>query len=471
MHAQKTLAAFLALSLFAPDSLLAAAPADGQLDISFSGDGKLVVPFDMGTTDTDQGFDAVADSSGRTYIVGTVSTDAGSRIGITRLKADGSVDDTYGEELNGVVGPNGSGFTITGVTAALDPQGFLLVGGTVNVDNNNDFAVCRFNSAGLPASFVGSNLSCVQHGFDLSPSANADRVFDMAVQSDGKIVLAGSATSSISPLVVEGAVMRLDADGTRDDAFGVGGRLRMLPADQTQVRFKSVAIQANNKIVLAGECHVLEFGDSDTCAARVTPAGQPDPTFFNAEGFRNYFAFLDSDRDASFDSIALIPNPAGSDADQAFVVVGKIEKNGGGFNGLIARIKTAGALDNGISPDGFIVDSFGAGRELTDVEVENSGSITVTGTQTLANDERVFYASRFLQDGSRDFDSFAASAGAITVPVLAQAKNDIASAMVFHQNRMVIVGSVERVSPGDFDFGVVALQRDLIFRNGVQLLD
>src|SRR5690606_11261915 len=107
MYAQKRLSPLLLLLLGISGSgiVFAAAPNDGLLDTSFSGNGKIAIPFDMGAADTDQGSDAVADNQGRTYIVGTVATDVGTRIGISRVNADGSIDHAYGEEQNGVVGP------------------------------------------------------------------------------------------------------------------------------------------------------------------------------------------------------------------------------------------------------------------------------------------------------------------------------------------------------------------------------
>ena len=458
---------------------LASPPQDGQLDSTFSEDGKLTIAFDEpNSTDTDVVFDSVKDALGRTYIVGTVATAIGDRIGITRLGVDGEQDNSYGPDGDGeVVAPDEVGFNLSGVAAAMDLEGFLLVAGTRNIANNNDFAVCRFDSNGELAAFSGSDLACRSVAFDLGGQGGADDDFlsDVVVQSDGKIVLVGSATANQAPLIIEGAIARLNTDATLDNTFnGIGKQffLPSSPANVTTVRLTAAAIADNGKIVAVGYNQIEGFPDGDACIVRLDALGELDNSF-DTDGFRSYSTF-DGQRDARFNSVALMPRlaPLQLVLDQEIAVVGQIEKNPGSgtYNGLLARIQTTSVPDNRFSVDGFQVDSIGTSLSLEDVEPMYDHSITVAGTTATQQSTRLFYAARFLTDGAKDTGAFNAPLGYTTLGLDTDINQDVGKALVFHDSRIVMAGTAVLNAP-DFDYGAVGLVRDRIFHDGVERLD
>lgn len=65
-----------------------------------------------------------------------------------------------------------------------------------------------------------------------------------ALQSDGKIVVVGSASNGSSP-----AILRYDTNGTLDSTFGSGGQVTLNTTDSGSAF--AVAIQSNGKILVA----------------------------------------------------------------------------------------------------------------------------------------------------------------------------------------------------------------------------
>src|SRR5690606_13639025 len=103
---------------------------------------------------------------------------------------------------------------------AIIQSGGLLMTGQVNPTNyyDNDFVLVRFNTGtgALDTNFFGSGVLLHNVG-DLSATAKA-----VALQEDGKIIIAGSAYYGPYSLAT---LARLDPDGSRDSSFGVNGKV------------------------------------------------------------------------------------------------------------------------------------------------------------------------------------------------------------------------------------------------------
>src|SRR5262249_57418328 len=92
--------------------------------------------------------------------------------------------------------------------------------------------------------------------------------YSLAVQQDGKIVLAGEASLNGDR---DFALARYNGDGTLDASFGTGGKVTTT-FGQNDVAF-SVAVQPDGKIVTAG------FGLFRFALARYNSNGTLDPSF------------------------------------------------------------------------------------------------------------------------------------------------------------------------------------------------
>ncbi|MGH9039694.1 MAG: delta-60 repeat domain-containing protein, partial [Acidimicrobiia bacterium] len=103
---------------------------------------------------------------------------------------------------------------------------------------------------------------------------NGDEPFAMAVQPDGKVVVAGWINTDppgIHPM--DAAVLRLNPDGTRDASFGDGGLVRW--EIDRNARPEAMVLQPDGKILISG----LLSPDSPSGLLRLLPDGRPDPSF------------------------------------------------------------------------------------------------------------------------------------------------------------------------------------------------
>lgn len=451
-----------------------AAPADGVLDPSFAGDGVAAVAFDIAAANPiDTALDTVVDGFGRIYLVGTVMTNAGARIGITRLRRDGTLDTGYGpDDVGLVVAPEQLGFSLTGVAAALDAQGNLLVGGTVTTNGNDDFGLCRFNIDGALSAFP-NGLQCVKVAFDLTGTGGtkSDVLRDIAVQPDGKIVLAGSA--NFNATLTRAAVARLDTNGDLDVEFNGGlGRNSFTPQGSLVNRVHSVAIARNGKIVLAGEVQLQGRTDTDLLLARLTPNGTTDDSF-GTDGAA-VLAPFESTRNHRLRKLALEPGHPQLLLDQQIVAVGAIETavGSGVYAGLVARIDPDGspAADFGTGASGYRIDNTGHDLAFNDLTLEAGGAILAAGTvRANANPATTsdYYVTRFLADGSTDHDAFNSPSGFSVIDV--GGSNDLGNALALQNDRIIVAGAslVSAGPPANLDFSVVGLLRDRIFADGV----
>ena len=462
-----------AATLFALSAGHAAAePADGVLDPTFGNEGITMVAFDTAAANPiDIALDAVVDGFGRTYLVGTVMTTDGQRIGITRLRANGTVDTNYGpDDVGLVVAPEQLGFSLTGVSAALAPDGRLLVGGTLTTNGNDDFALCRFDIDGSLDAFP-NGLQCVKVAFDLNGVGGdkADVLGDIAVQPDGEIVMVGSA--NFSDISTRLAMARLDTNGDLDADFNTGtGKVTYGTPDGATSMLHSVAIARNGKIVAAGEVVLDGFTDTDLLVVRMDPDGTIDPTFAD-DGFAVLYPFQ-STRNHVFRKLLLEPGHPQLVLDQQIVAIGSIETEiGSGLHdGLVARIDADGAphLGFGTGGSGYRVDGTGHDLDFNDMVMEPNGNLLVAGTIRGNSNPATtmdYYVTRLLPDGSTDHDGFNPPTGFSLVNL--DGSNDIANAIALQNDRIIVAGgSLTGEAPPNLDFSAIGLLRDRIFANG-----
>ncbi len=445
-----------------------AASADGTIDTTFGTNGRTVLGFDaLLNAPIDVVLDTVVDGFGRIYLVGVVNTFNGQRIGIARLKKNGQLDTNYGpNDVGLVVAPTQAGFTLTGVSAAVSANGQLLVGGTVTVAGNDDFAVCRFDIDGSLDAFPNGS-TCVSVGFDLGGS-NDDVLRDIVVQADGKIVMAGSAAAGATSNLA--AFARLNTSGNLDTTFNGNGKLSFEGNfGYDDFKINAVKMTTNGKIVAVGEGRT--FGDtfSKPAIVRVLANGTPDSTF----GLLGVSpVVLSGNRDARLRDLALIPGST-AEVDQKIVAAGEVETSAGSgvYDGLLAQQPIFGGPDSTFGNFGLVIDSTGAALTFNAMQREDNGNLTVVGTiraNTNPSTDLDYYISRYRSDGTRDSAIFNPGFGYKTVDFMKPGGNDLANAVAFQSDRIIIAGaSLISTSPViNFDFSAVALLRDRIFANG-----
>ncbi len=212
----------------------------------------------------------VVQNDDRIVVVGQTASNIYKDIAVARFKADGTVDTDFGS-------PNGFAILDLGndsddvASAAVQADGKIVVAGhSFNAADykNADFAVARFNPNGtVDTDFASPN------GFTLLNLGAYDLATAVAIRPNGKIVVLGS---SIDYDTKDGGtvVAQYDTNGVLDPAFGDSGGYTKLEAGGSS----DAAIQSDGKIVVAGARPPGNV-DMGVYLARFAPNGILDASF------------------------------------------------------------------------------------------------------------------------------------------------------------------------------------------------
>jgi uncharacterized delta-60 repeat protein len=192
---------------------------------------------------------------------------------ITKRMANGSIDSSYG--LNGYGGTR----RLQDSYAALQADGKIVIAGS---NNTNNFIVVRMTSNGIADSSFGIR------GMQSTEFGGSAVATSVAIQQDGKIVVAGHATDGGTRSYF--ALARYNTDGTPDLSFNGTGQLTtdfmfLGEPDRSgnipEIHYalaKSVAIQADGKIVAGG--YAMNGGEQiEFAMARYETDGKLDSSF------------------------------------------------------------------------------------------------------------------------------------------------------------------------------------------------
>jgi len=259
---------------------------------------------------------------------------------------------------------------------AIAPDGKFVVAGTNHYYDTSggayfdwDMGVARFNADMTPdTSFDTRGYRSVffDQGGDKRDVANA-----VAVQSDGKIVLAGVARSADGSGNNDAAVARVNVDGSMDTTFGNGGRATLQPITPPFATgpivvnsVNAVAIDRRGGILIAGS---MIRNDQDGVplamfVARFQPDGQLDRSFgnfFSSVGLVGGFAIIDYRGTYPYKNevFGLLLHPNGEIL--AYGVATTDQASPPASNWVIGRLAPTGLTDSsfGYSQSGF---NFGA---------------------------------------------------------------------------------------------------------------
>ena len=149
---------------------------------------------------TSQGHAVAVQADGKILVAGEGSGWEFSDFVVTRYNVDGSFDSSFGYQGRVVTALSNSSDRARAI--AIQSDGRIVVAGTVYTGSGQDFGVVRYLPNGdLDQSFGTNGLATVDYGE--TACANA-----LSIQADGKIVLAGDAYGTL-------AMARLWPDGTR----------------------------------------------------------------------------------------------------------------------------------------------------------------------------------------------------------------------------------------------------------------
>ena len=224
-----------------------------DLDPTFGGDGTITTPGVHGAK-------AITVQPDGKLVV------AGQRFPARYDDTDGALDETFGGGDGIVTTGLDTGFLDFASDVAIAPDGKIVAVGINDDGPSEDFAIERYDTHGLPdPSFGAAGTGVVTTDFH----GDTDRAYAVAVQPDGKIIVAGHATDAAGT-GNDFAVARYDLDGELDPTFGEDGT-GLVTTDIAGVAdfAYAVSLQPDGAIVLAGA--------SPTTAAAVSSASPATP--------------------------------------------------------------------------------------------------------------------------------------------------------------------------------------------------
>jgi uncharacterized delta-60 repeat protein len=316
---------------------------DGGLDQSFGRRGKLVNGFGSMSVALDPAASAVAvQRDGRIVAAGETGESPHNRFALARYTPDGNLDPTFGRggKVQTAVGSESQASDV-----AIQDDGKIVAAGSNGLDDAGEFALARYTPDGNLDPTFGTS-SKVLTGFGPKRRASASAV---AIQRDGKIIAVGSSSRDQSDF----ALARYLSGGGLDPSFGKGGKVLTAFGSQRSDFARDVAPQADGKIVAAGSSCTWPSGqdyDCDFALARYLSDGRLDKSFgkggklLTAFGSQtpDYLAGIDIQADGkivaageSRGKFALAHYTADGRLDPSFGDGGKV-LTGGGFGSISA---------------------------------------------------------------------------------------------------------------------------------------
>jgi uncharacterized delta-60 repeat protein len=232
---------------------------NGSLDTTFDTDGKVTTP--IGTS-TDRANSVVLQSDGKIVVAGYASNGTNDDFAVARYYTNGSLDTTFDTDGK-VTTPIGTSTDLAN-SVVLQSDGKIVVAGSAYNGNNDDFAVARYYTNGSLDITFGTG------GFVTTPIGTSnDRANSVVLQSDGKIMVAGYARIGSYD---EFAVARYNTDGVLDITFGTGGFVTTSIGISND-RANSVVLQSDGKIVVAGSADNGSNNDIAVARYSITVSG------------------------------------------------------------------------------------------------------------------------------------------------------------------------------------------------------
>lgn len=361
------------------------ASTPGQLDTTFGTSGTVITSVNTGSTlvtGDETARAVVIQADGKIIVAGSTNNGSNRDMALLRYNANGTLDTSFGV----------TGYVTTAIgpgddyasAVALQTDGRIVVAGSAFNGSNYDFALVRYLPNGtLDTSF--NSTGKVTTAFDTSNDAPSD----LAIQPDGKIIAAGNMTSQFAGR--EFAMARYNTDGTMDTSFGVTGKVITRITDSNDY-IRAIALQTDGKIITAG--HARVGSNDDVALSRHQMDGSLD-TSFDLDGILT----IPSANSCRAEGVAI-------QSDGNIVVAGW-EATGANLSlFLLHRILYAnGALDFSFDGDGRVAIQLLTGEnQAKSVAVQHDGKI-IAGGYAVNNsyvDFRQFAVARFNPNGSLD---------------------------------------------------------------------
>jgi uncharacterized delta-60 repeat protein len=308
---------------------------------------------------------------------------------VTRYNTDGTLDITFGSK--GRVRTDFPGLAAVPSSVVIQPDGKIVVaGGAFPLFTFlGNFEVVRYNPNGSLDTSFGDG------GIVTTIFPQGSYAFDLALQSDGKIIAAGTVFVDFNPgdsSNTDFALARYNPDGTLDTSFGSGGTVTSDFVGAEDDAF-SILVQPDGKIIAVGSAN-SPVDYYNFAAARYLANGTLDSAFGTGGKVQTDFGDHNFDRARS----------AALQSDGKIVAAGfAISQNGLVQNFAVARYSSNGILDTSFSTDGMMQIDFGSCcQSASKVLLQRDGKIITVGYANTESSDSDFLLARLNPNGSLD---------------------------------------------------------------------
>jgi uncharacterized delta-60 repeat protein len=402
--------------------------APGDLDPSFGGKGWVTAEIGGDKDSANYAFDVIQQTDGKLLTVGSSFNGANEDFAIYRYNNNGTLDTSFSGDGKAYTGMGLSNDVAHAVVQQAD--GKLVVAGYAWVGNATDIAVARYNLDGSLDSNFGNQGIVVT-----SVNAEDDEARDVIVQTDGKIVIAGTSNRDF-------VVVRYNSNGTLDTSFDSDGKVTTPILSSTDTGY-SLIQDTNGKLVVAGTSY--NGLDDDIAIVRYNTDGSLD-TSFDTDGIMTY----DPGSTGLSQGVADIIQQS----DGKLVIAGKIANNPYP-DFMLLRFSSAGVVDTAFGTGGMVQTAFGT-RDDTAYKVrqQSDGKLVAMGAAySDASNNSDFAIARYNTNGSLD-TSFGTGGRKTFFFGSTNTGNEVAYAGTIQTNGQIVVAGLAYTKGGDADFAL-----------------
>lgn len=346
---------------------------------------------------------------------------------MAQVQYPGIIDSTFG--VNGKVTSSFNSFACVARAIAVQSDGKIIVAGESHNGTFNRFAIARYLSDGTIDNQFGTGGKVV---FSIGTGNSVAR--SIAIQNDGKIIVAGNLENQTYSRF---AMARLTSNGVLDNQFGANGIVQTALDLGFDIAYGVAIVPSSGKIVLGGVSFDT-LANGEFAVARYNTNGTLDGGFGNSGKVRTP---LGTQWDQA-NALAIEPGT------EKIVLAGRTLSNY-----ALVKYNTNGTLDSNFGLNGKAIYTIGSMSEIINtIYINPDGKIVAGGTsQTGSNTDMALM--RFLNNGQID-NGF----GANGISLFDLGGTDILFSIVPQGDYLVGAGSSYIGAAGDF----VALRFDTI---------
>jgi len=189
-------------------------------------------------------FDLALQSNGKIVAVGVDNFAINNNFAIARYLSDGKLDTSFNTTGRAALDLNSNNDDARAV--AIQSNGKIIVAGyTTPGGGDFDFALVRFNSNGtLDSTFGTSGITIL----DINSASADDLIYDIALDSQDRIIAVGRTQTGSN---VDAVAVRFTSNGALDTSFGTSGVTR-INSDTSNEYARSIKIDSSGNLLIGG---------------------------------------------------------------------------------------------------------------------------------------------------------------------------------------------------------------------------